>query len=118
MIISGALDGDGASQRISLLAHAVLNGAMIWMLLAMPLLMAGDSVAGGMSGPHHGGDAAAMPTGTPVWADAVNVSFVILSASSAGWWLLALLRRGRHVHDACYAGMAAGMAVMLAIMNA
>lgn len=111
---------DAVAQRISVADHVALNAAMIWMLLAMPMLMAGMTmVSGGDSGHHHGGDTADMPTSTPAWVDVVNVLFVVISTAAAAWWIVALLRqRGKHLHDGCYAAMAAGMALMLVVMNA
>lgn len=119
-LLPAALTADRVRRRVSLWGHVVMNAAMIWMLLAMPLLMAGMVTdEGDSSGHHHGGDASAMPTSTPVGVDAANVLFVVLSSAAALWWVVPLLRRrGRHLHDLCYAGMAAGMAVMLVLMNA
>ncbi|MFI8592871.1 DUF5134 domain-containing protein [Microbacterium sp. NPDC078428] len=119
-LLPGMFGATHGARRVSLLGHIVLNAAMIWMLLAMPLLMAGLTAGdGASSGHHHGGEAAALPTSTPIWADVVNWLFVALSAGAALWWIVTLLRsRGRHLHDVCYAGMAAGMAVMLVVMNA
>jgi hypothetical protein len=74
---------------------------------------------GDASGHDHGGGGAAMLTSTPLWADVVNVLFVGASAGAALWWVVALVRpRRRHLHDLCYAGMAAGMGLMLVVMNA
>lgn len=119
-LVPGVFNGEGSLQLISAIGHIALNAAMIWMLLAMPLLMAGMTMGeGDSSGHHHGGDAATMPMSTPVWADVINVFFVAVSAAAAVWWIVTLIRtRGRHLHDLCYAGMAAGMAVMLLVMNA
>lgn len=117
-LLPGSFTTAGVTQRVSLAGHIALNAAMIWMLLAMPLLMAGMS-DGESSGSHHGGEATGMPMSTPAWADVVNGIFVALSAVAALWWTVALFRsRGRHLHDVCYTGMAAGMAVMLVVMNA
>jgi len=109
-------------ERVAVVSHVMLNAAMIWMLLAMPLLMGHD-----MGGPvdahagHHGGgtgDEMAMEmTPTPAWVEAVNWGAVVLSAVIAVWWLVRLLRDPAHrAHSACHLLMAAGMALMLALM--
>lgn len=118
-LMPGIFRGKTGPARVSLVGHVVLNAAMIWMLLAMPLLMAGMSMGGGdASGHHHGGDGMAMPMSTPVWADIVNGVFVALSAAAAVWWIIALIRtRGRHLHELCHVLMGAGMAIMLVVMN-
>lgn len=102
-----------AVHRIDLVGHLVMNGAMIWMLAAMPLLM-GDMHRHGEHGGHHD-----LLTSTPVWADAVNAAFVTLSAAGGLWWLYRLLvAPGHRVHLLCHVLMAAGMAIMLVMMNA
>ncbi|MCW1250419.1 DUF5134 domain-containing protein [Acaricomes phytoseiuli] len=115
-----SLSSSEPAERISTLGHVVLNVAMIWMLAAMPLLMAGTHASGGESSGHHGGGTASSPpTSTPTWADIVNLLFVIASAAAAIWWIVRLIRsRGNHLHDVCYALMGAGMAIMLVVMNA
>jgi hypothetical protein len=110
-----------AADRIGSVGHVLLNAAMIWMLLAMPLLMghpmsgSGDPHAG-----HHGGSMDSMPmemTPTPVWATAVNWAAVVVSAVVALWWLVHLIRdRGHRLHAVCHLLMGAGMAIMLALM--
>nr|WP_244630824.1 MULTISPECIES: DUF5134 domain-containing protein [unclassified Microbacterium] len=117
--LTPALATGGVANRVSALGHITMNAAMIWMVLAMPLLMAGMIVGGDESSAHHhhGGDDSGLPTSTPVWADVVNGIFVIVSALAALWWILALLRRNRHWHDLCYAAMSAGMGIMLVLMN-
>lgn len=117
-LITGLFGADKVTQRVSLVGHIALNAAMIWMLLAMPLLMAGMEMSDGDSaGHHHGGDTGVMATSTPAWADVLNWLFVALSAAAALWWVATLIR-GRHLHDLCYAAMGAGMALMLVVMNA
>ena len=115
-----------ATGRVDLVGHLTLNAAMIWMLAAMPLLMAdmhmpmdvGDGDAMGMDGQMPMGDAAPMMMGTPMWVDVVNVVFVALSAATMLWWLFRLIRSGHHrLHATCHAVMAAGMGVMLVLMN-
>lgn len=109
-----------ASRRLDLGGHIVLDGAMIWMLGAMPLLMAGSVSAGsGGAHAHHGGDdAVPMLQVTPIWADVVNLAFIAMSAALAIWWLLRLVTaRGHRLHLLCHAVMAAGMAGMLVLMN-
>lgn len=110
--------------RVDMAGHLVLNAAMIWMLAAMPLLMAdmpmdmGDGSEMGMDGQMPMGDAAPMMMATPIWVDVVNVVFIVLSAATMLWWLSRLIRSGHHrLHAACHAVMAAGMGVMLVLMN-
>ena len=44
--------------------------------------------------------------------------FVALSAATMLWWLFRLIRSGHHrLHATCHAVMAAGMGVMLVLMN-
>lgn len=122
------------ARRLDLAGHVTLDVAMIWMLAAMPLLMAGmGSGTGEMSGMDQmagmadmsaGGEAGdggmMMTTATPLWADLVNVAFVVLSAAAALWWLARAVRTSGHHrgHFVCHTGMAAGMAAMLVVMNA
>jgi hypothetical protein len=107
------------SGRVDVLGHVGLTVAMMWMLAAMPTLMsemASDGTGSGHS--HGGGNAAAGPTATPVWADMVNVAFVVLAAGTALWWLYrAATAAGHRLHLASYAAMAGGMATMLVLMN-
>jgi hypothetical protein len=108
-----------SSRRLDLSGHVFLDGAMIWMLGAMPLLMAGAMDMGGGSAHagHHGGGGMMMEA-TPVWADVVNVVFVVLSAALAIWWLFRLVTtRAHRLHTLCHAVMAAGMSGMLFLMN-
>jgi hypothetical protein len=105
--------------RIDLAGNVLLDAAMIWMLAAMPLLMAGAMDAGGGSahaGHHAVGDE--MLTATPVWADVVNVVFVVISAAAALWWVYRLVAAREHrLHTFCHVVMAAGMSGMLFLMN-
>ncbi|OAN40770.1 DUF5134 domain-containing protein [Microbacterium sp. H83] len=115
-----------APARIGLLGHLILNAAMIWMLAAMPLLMAGMNMGHDMdSGMDMGGQmpmddttVGPMMMGTPMWADIVNVFFVALSAATMLWWLYRLACSRHHrLHATCHIVMAAGMGVMLILMN-
>ncbi|WP_405374299.1 MULTISPECIES: DUF5134 domain-containing protein [unclassified Microbacterium] len=112
---------ESVAQRTDLIGHVVFHAAMIWMLAAMPLLMAGAPVSGEGGGHHHHAEAGAGPalTATPAWADGVNLVFVALSAAAAGWWLVGMFRgSARHrIHLGCFSLMGAGMAVMLVVMN-
>lgn len=110
----------GATARIDLIGHVVLNAAMVWMIVAMPLLMA--EMMAGMPGDMPTGAAStgdmAMAAGTPAWVDAVNLVFVVLSAAVGAWQLYRLASSRHHrVHAACHAVMALGMAAMLVLMN-
>lgn len=108
------------AERVDLAGHVLLDVAMIWMLGAMPLLMAGAMDMGGDSAhaAHHGsgGD---MLMATPLWADIVNVLFVVISAAAALWWIYRLVATPHHrLHTLCHVVMAAGMSGMLFLMNA
>lgn len=112
---------DGFAPRVETLGHIVLNAAMIWMLAAMPLLMAGADMGGGggsaHAGHHDGGDGP-MLMATPVWADVVNAVFIIACIAGMLWWLYrAVAARGHRLHALCHALMAAGMGLMLWLMN-
>ena len=143
VMIIGGVGLRGRTPRISLASHIVLNAAMVWMLLAMPLLMAhpmddgahGDAGGEGHAGHHgdhaHSGDhahhgdhahsggsdmAQAMAQ-TPDWATAVNWVAIVLSGLAAAWWLFLLVRSRRiGIHTLCHAVMGLGMAGMLALM--
>lgn len=108
--------------RVDLAGHLVLGAAMIWMLAAMPALMAGADTDGGGGGGHagHGGGGAESTlTVTPGWVDAVNAGFVVLCAGAAVWWMYRLVAvRTHRLHRFCHVVMAAGMAAILLLMNA
>lgn len=112
---------DGFPRLVELVGHIMLNTAMIWMLAAMPLLMAGMGMGGdgeSTDAGHHGGGDEMGLLATPVWADVVNVAFIIACAAGALWWLYrSALTRGHRTHALCHALMAAGMAAMLWLMN-
>ncbi|WP_152347576.1 DUF5134 domain-containing protein [Brevibacterium sp. CFH 10365] len=139
VMMIGAIRIEGRTPKISLASHIVLNAAMVWMLLAMPLLMAhqmnsgahGDGHAGGGShdAGHHGdhgdhdhghsggSDMAQAMAQTPDWATAVNWVAIALSALAAVWWLTLIVRSRRiGIHTLCHAVMGLGMAGMLALM--
>lgn len=109
---------DGAD-RLDLVGHITLDIAMMWMLAAMPLLMAGvmDASAGSAHAAHHMTAGEAIME-TPFWADVVNVIFIVVSAAAAVWWLFRLIVVKAHrLHLACHAVMAVGMSGMLFLMN-
>ncbi|WP_392507788.1 DUF5134 domain-containing protein [Naumannella halotolerans] len=108
--------------RISRLAHGVLNLAMIWMLAAMGLLMGhtggGDGHAG-HGGGHGGAETAGTPMGTPVWAEVVNGVVIAACLAAMVWWIhRAVVSRDHRLPNVGHALMAAGMALMLWLMNA
>lgn len=119
-----------AVDRVDVAGHVLMDAAMIWMLAAMPLLMAGMDHGHGAGhgsghgdhGSHggHGGHGMETSTAaTPAWADVVNVGFVAVCSVAAAWWLFWVVRMSRHRwHSACHALMAAAMGVMLVAMNA
>ncbi|UEJ82794.1 DUF5134 domain-containing protein [Brachybacterium halotolerans subsp. kimchii] len=122
LMLAGLPSVHGWIERVGVLTHLVLNAAMVWMLLAMPLLMGHSmEMSSDEHAAHHGGGSmGSMPmqmTPTPAWASTVNWVAVGLSFVVAVWWLVRLLReRGHRVHAACHLLMAAGMALMLALM--
>ncbi|HAN25639.1 MAG: DUF5134 domain-containing protein [Microbacterium sp.] len=103
--------------RVDLAGHAVVTGAMVWMLVAMPALM--GSGGDGASGHHHSGGAAdaAAPAATPEWIVVLNGVVIAVVAAFAVWWIVGLVRSSHHrARHVCHALMAGGMAVMLAVM--
>lgn len=113
-----------AQARVDLAGHLTLNAAMIWMLAAMPLLMADTDMSHdtdpGMRMDDHMQMADAAPTmiGTPLGADVVNVIFVALTTATMLWWLYRLISRHHHrLHATCHSVMATGMGLMLVLMN-
>ncbi|MDN5727336.1 MAG: DUF5134 domain-containing protein, partial [Propionibacteriales bacterium] len=103
--------------RLNVLGHVLLDLAMIWMLLAMPLLMAGMGHGDG-SGMGAAMDMEMPMPGTPVWADVVNLGFVVICGIAAVWWLAQVVRDPRHRwHSACHVLMSVAMGVMLVAMN-
>lgn len=108
-------------QRVDLSGHVALNVAMVWMLVAMPLLMAGTTPGGAHAGHTghgaHGGGVAA--TATPAWAETVNAGLVVVCAAWALWWLYrAAAHRAHRLHTLCHAVMATGTGGMLVLMGA
>lgn len=116
--------------RVSVVSHIILNAAMVWMLAAMPLLMApqasngehgeGNTGGGNPSSGHSGGHSMTqtMPAGqTSDWVATTNWIAIALSSLVALWWLVMLIRSRRvGVHTLCHAVMGLGMAGMLTLM--
>ncbi|NGN96052.1 DUF5134 domain-containing protein [Nocardioides sp. KC13] len=111
--------GDRA-RRADLVGHLALNAAMIWMLAAMPVLMAGTHATSVEGHAGHGGAAAPTPAGhAPGWAVAVNAVFIAVCVAGLFWWLLRATAVRRHRLPAAAHGlMAAGMGAMLVLMPA
>ncbi|MFI5825589.1 DUF5134 domain-containing protein [Streptomyces rishiriensis] len=111
------------TQRLDLGWHVVLNAAMIWMLAAMPLLMADMAMGHGTSTDHGmnmdmSGEGHPAMMGTPMWADVVNTVFVVLCVAVALWWVYrAVTAKGHRLHVSVHAVKGAGMAAMLVLMN-
>lgn len=107
------------ARRVDLAGHIWLAAAMVWMIAAMPLLMA--DMGGGEHGGGHGeaaDGAMMMAMSTPLWVDVLNGVFVAGSAAIALWWAYrAATIRGERLHALCHCLMAAGMAAMLLLMN-
>lgn len=120
-LIPGFRRAHGLPHRVDLAGHIVLNVAMIWMLAAMPLLMAGMDMAGdegSAHADHHGSGEEMGLMATPAWADVVNAAFVIVCIVGAVWWLYrAVVAKEHRLHALCHALMAAGMGAMLWLMN-
>ena len=98
--------------------HVLMNGAMVWMVAAMPALMGMSATAGGEGGGHagHGSDSRDMramasmePIATPTWVTLVTWAFVVLLVASAVFWALraARVETGRAVEQAAGGGGAA-----------
>lgn len=113
--------GAKAAKAVDLTGHIALDAAMIWMLAAMPLLMAGMDMGEGDGGGHagHHGGGGMMLEATPAWADVVNVIFIGICGAAAAWWIWRLFSVSHHrIHTLCHVAMAAGMGWMLVLMNA
>ena len=119
----------GAGHRLSDLYHALMMLAMSWMYAAMgglPLPRSGRSVAvmseSSSGHPGHAGHAAVMQSGTgSSWVHALNWVCVLFFATAAAFWFYRLITarlRGANgtVAILCQLAMAAGMAVMFAVM--
>lgn len=109
--------------RVDLVIHAVLAGAMVWMLAAMPLMMSGVPLSGAAGGGHDGhgvptsAGAIAVSVETPAWVSLSTWAMVMLCVIATGWWGYRFSRDRKHrSHVSCHIGMALGMGVMLALM--
>lgn len=119
MLIPGLWRTPRLPRRVDLGGHIWLAAAMVWMIAAMPLLMAdmGDAEHGGAHGDAADG-VIMMAMTTPLWVDIINMAFVAGSAAIALWWALrAATVRGDRLHALCHCLMAAGMTAMLLLMN-
>lgn len=101
----------GGHDTVVSVDHVLMNGAMVWMVAAMPALMGMSATAGGGGGGHaghaghgsDGGDMAGMePMATPTWVTLVTWAFVMLLAASAVFWAFRAARAdtGRAVEPA------------------
>lgn len=123
-LLLGYRSARAGAHRTDLAVHVLLNVAMIWMLAAMPLLMAGMTPGGSSGHGAHaehggGGSGMAIPTSTPSWVEVVNFAFVALCAAGALWWVYRLVTaHGHRLHTVCHVVMAAGMGTMLVLMGA
>ncbi|MEJ8281328.1 DUF5134 domain-containing protein [Pseudonocardia spirodelae] len=96
----------GPSGRAAGAAHALMAAAMVWMLAAMPLIMATPAVAagGGAHDHHGGGDMAGMDgtgggSGPAGWAVAVTVGLCVVLLAAAGFWGARALSHDRDAGD-------------------
>ncbi len=108
----------GGHDTVVSVDHLLMNGAMVWMVAAMPALMGMSATAGGAGGgggghAGHGsdsGDTAAVagmePMATPTWVTLVTWAFVVLLVASAVFWALRAARAdtGRAVEPAAGGG--------------
>lgn len=115
---------DTVVDRVDVAGHIFMDLATVWMLAAMPLLMAG--MRDGSGSAHrdhlsHGVHNLEMPASatTPGWADAVNVGLVAVCVATVAWWAVRATNGPRYRrHSAYHASMAGAMGVMLIAMNA
>lgn len=118
--VAGLARIEGTSARLATASETAMNAAMVWMLAAMPLLMGGGWSAAGGGHDHHGSAAAATagtPAATPDWALSVNGAVITVLVIITAWQVIQAVRTASgRVHVAGHAGMAAGMALMLALM--
>jgi len=108
-----SLAGSGRACRPSLPAvlHALMAGAMIWMLISMP---AGTGTAS--VGPARAAMASMSRTGAPASALAITVLLAVCCAAASIPWLASAIGPGLRLRDpiaASQAAMSAGMAAML-----
>ncbi|GAA4976925.1 DUF5134 domain-containing protein [Pseudonocardia tropica] len=96
----------GTSGRVAGAAHALMAAAMVWMLAAMPLIMASPVEAAGGGGvhAHHGGDTMDMSgtahaAGPAGWAVAVTVALCAVLLAAAGYWGARALSHDRDAGD-------------------
>lgn len=96
----------GPSGRVAGAAHALMAAAMVWMLAAMPLIMASPVAAAGGGGAHahHGGDTMDMSgtahaAGPAGWAVAVTVALCAVLLAAAGYWGARALSHDRDAGD-------------------
>ncbi|WP_060710938.1 DUF5134 domain-containing protein [Pseudonocardia sp. HH130629-09] len=97
----------GPSGRLAGAAHALMAAAMVWMLVAMPLIMASPAEAAGGGGAHAhhgGGDAMDMSGGAHAagpagWAVAVTVALCAVLLAAAGYWGARTLSHDRVAGD-------------------
>jgi hypothetical protein len=104
--------------------HLVANAAMVWMVAAMPQIMASGTPVP-EAAPHDmagmaGMDAAPTPPATPGWVVAVSVAFAVLVLGGAALWAARIVRPV--VPGCCAAGgstqaeeMASGGSVAVAV---
>ncbi|MFP5070150.1 DUF5134 domain-containing protein [Pseudonocardia nantongensis] len=87
-------------------AHALMAAAMVWMLAAMPLIMAAPVTASGGGGHEghggHSGGAGAASTahaGPAGWAVTVTVLLCVVLLVTAGFWAARALASGTRGHE-------------------
>jgi hypothetical protein len=109
--------------RAGALVHGAMNLGMVWMLVAMPILMAaGGGMATDMSmdmaGMDHGSSSLSDLVGLQAWTAMLSWVAVGLLILSAGWWLVRVFQTpGHRVLGGCHCLTCAGMATMLAVMT-
>jgi hypothetical protein len=119
-LLPALLGASDRARRADVVGHLALNAAMIWMLAAMPLLMADAHASGARGHAGHAGAVTIAPAGhPPAWAIAVNSLFVAVCAAGVLWWLVRATAVRTHRLPAIGHGlMAAGMGTMLVLLPA
>ena len=115
VFVQDLVGAESVTARAGALAHAAMNAGMVWMLVAMPALMAaGPGLGMDMPGMHHG----AVSAGVQAWAAFLTWDVVGVLVLAAAWWTAEVVRSRRHRVLCCCHGLScAAMAAMLAVMT-
>lgn len=119
LVLSRVCWASGATQRLDLFSHVLMDLAMIWMLFSMPMLMghmhaASPHMAAGLMHSSSHTNMLMPPADRIMW---VNHGVIGCSVLVGLWWLSRVaLATGHRFHGVRHATMAAAMAVMLVLM--